>query len=978
MSISVTPNFVVDGQAILLSYNVRNNSNETVSDFRFFLASDTAVNRNDASSNTVDEDNVITMTDSGEGISLFAFSTTDGGVAVPTEYSRGNNSYWNKVYDGGDPSLTDRVASAGDSAFVTYFPLTTLAPGQSADYTLVVGMADRDQIGQINKTAKKALLRTGLDYEHECLKDLVPGATYIISSKDNSEVEYRVVARQDGTIPLAGTDADGKSYDFIGKSLSMYQKGEGDEADSDSMDVEVAARPELPDDPTVTVTPEVINSGDIHTTNDTITIRGIAGQEYKINDGQWYSPDGNGNVVFTNLEELTKYLVYTRVKATKDAPASATTDGVEVMTYGMFDPVVNDFDGEYDENAHKAIVETSVEGAKITYSLEENGTYREEPYSFEEPGTYNVYYKIQKENYYDAIGCITINVQKKTRTNGVQISDAKVYSSRAVVSEITPKTNDVLYAVSTRNIPPVDEDEWQTSNVFDGLQPNTTYYIFAKNQETKYYTESVSNSLRIRTSEAVDVKKLKVVNGTPKVVAEDDDVSIQITGRINDTEKVDEIYLKLRKVGEKDWLEIPMYDVTTVESEFTSDIKVGGNGLEYDSIYEYQYVVKATIDGEEKEIPSDIIKIQTPKKATEEKKIEKGKIVSAISNTTDSNKIYTVSIEKGNTVIQSQSIYVASGETSEIDNFEDVPAGIYNLVIRDVDGEYVETRIIEVKPNKTSDITIETVAGSIQSKVNIIGNTTENVAVSGLHKIITDADKASALDGSKGVEVKLDVEEKNVDNAVGIEDILNVVEDVNQSANITMKKEVKQVLDLSLFKISKDYVAGEEVNSETTDIGDKNDVVLEIVIPYDGEYNNIGIVRYHVDEATMLIPLANRPEDDFEDGTFYVGEDNIYIYARKFSTYAIIADSDERVDVDDATVNTGDYELGNGGAGIIDVTSDTVVPGYVFQQNITYIGRRVDPPKTGENNSSNSESNARMIIDIWLSDDEDEEDGENE
>lgn len=85
VQITCTPSFVVEGQAVMFTYNVTNTSEAPVSDFRFFLASDTMIDGNDASSNTVDEDNVITM--SNKDVSLFAFSTTEGGIAIPTEYS---------------------------------------------------------------------------------------------------------------------------------------------------------------------------------------------------------------------------------------------------------------------------------------------------------------------------------------------------------------------------------------------------------------------------------------------------------------------------------------------------------------------------------------------------------------------------------------------------------------------------------------------------------------------------------------------------------------------------------------------------------------------------------------------------------------------------------------------------------------------------------------------------------------------------
>jgi|GEM_PF-3761697 len=981
VQITCTPSFVVEGQAVMFTYNVTNTGEAPVSNFRFFLASDTAIDGYDASSNTVDEDNVITMSRNETGVSLFAFSTTEGGIAIPTEYWDGEHSY-GKALEGEDPSLTDRVATARDSAFVTYFPLTTLAPGQSAEYTLVVGMADKSAIAGIINSVKKALLKTGLDYENECLKDLTPGGTYILKDRDNGAVEYEVKAGEDGTIPLTGTDVNGNAYDFIGKTITIYQKGEGDVADSAPLDVEVAGRPDV-EEPSVTFTPENVNSNDIHTTNNTIQIKAVVGQEYRLNDGQWVSPGADGTVTFEGLDELTSYTIYTRVKATKNAPASVASDGVEVRTYGMFDPVSDGYDNEYDGSVHVARVNTSVADAKITYALNPDGPYREKEYQFIEPGKYTVYYKIEKENYYDAIGSIVINIEKKDLAPEEQarIEGVRAYTSRIVVSEVESKSDDVLYAISRSQYPPTEEDAWQTSNVFDDLEPNSTYYVFTKIPETDHYKASISEPFRVTTTEEVDKKDLKVSSKVPEVVVDNGTTGIQIGGQINALDKVDEVVLQYRKVGSNIWTTIPMYTAADVEKDFSCFLGVGGKGLDYDTTYEYQYIVKTSVTGETQEVPSDIFRFQTPKNPADQKKVTTGKVVSEITNGTTIDRTYTVSIEKGNTVLQSKTVDIAAGKTVRVDDFDGVAPGTYNIVIRDKDGGYIETRTIDVKANKTSDAAVSTAAGPVKSKVNIVNAKTADVAVNGLHDIITAAEIAEAATGSKGVEITLDVEDKtDASNISGQKDIESVLKSVNDSPNTTVPKEVKKILDLSLYKTRTDYDSNGNAlgQGEKTNIGSQNSVVLEIAIPYDDDYKNIGIIRYHEDAATMFVPLSARPTSDYADETFYVGDGYIYIYSNKFSTYAIVAD-DEKATPNPVADNTDTTEVtGNTGSGIMGVTYDTVVPEYVFQQQVTYVGRRVTPPKTGQaqSGSSNSGSNVIIAIDMWLSEEEDDEEYE--
>lgn len=982
VQITCTPSFVVEGQAVMFTYNVTNTSAAPVSDFRFFLATDTEIDGDDASSNTVDEDNVITMSNNGTEVSLFAFSTTEGGIAIPTEYSDGEHPYYHALYDGSDPSLTDRVATARDSAFVTYFPLTTLAPGQSTEYTLVVGMADKSAIAGIINSVKKALLKTGLDYENECLKDLTPGGTYILKDRDNGAVEYEVKAGEDGTIPLTGTDVNGNAYDFIGKTITIYQKGEGDVADSAPLDVEVAGRPDV-EEPSVTFTPENVNSNDIHTTNNTIQIKAAAGQEYRLNDGQWVSPGADGTVTFEGLDELTSYTIYTRVKATKDAPASVASDGVEVRTYGMFDPVSDGYDNEYDGSEHVARVNTSVTGAKITYALNPDGPYREKEYQFIEPGTYTVYYKIEKENYYDAIGSIVINIEKKDLAPEEQarIEGVRAYTSRIVVSEVESKSDDVLYAISRSPYPPTEEDAWQTSNVFDGLQADSPYYVFTKIPETDHYNASISEPFRVKTAEAVDEKDLKVSSKVPEVVVDNGTTGIQIGGQINALDKVDEVVLQYRKVGSNTWTTIPMYTATDVEEDFSCFLGVGGKGLDYDTTYEYQYIVKTSVTGETQEVPSDIFRFQTPKNPADQKKVTTGKVVSEITNGTSSDRTYTISIEKGNTVLQSKTVDIAATKTVIVDDFDGVAPGTYNVVIRDSDGKYVETRTIDVQAKKSSNVSTTTAAGPVKSRVNIVDAKTADVAVNGLHDIITAAEIEEAATGSKGVEITLDVEDKtDASNISGQKDIESVLKSVNDSPNTTVPKEVKKILDLSLYKTRTEYDSNGNARGqgEKTNIGSQNSVVLEIAIPYSDDYKNIGIIRYHEDAATMFVPLSARPTSDYVDETFYVGDGYIYIYSNKFSTYAIVAD-DEKATPNPVADNTDTTEVtGNTGSGIMGVTYDTVVPEYVFQQQVTYVGRRVTPPKTGQaqSSSSNSGSNVIIAIDMWLSEEEDDEEYE--
>lgn len=410
LSVTSSPSFIADGKAIMVTYTVRNTGSQPVSNCRFFIAADTMIDGNDASTNAI-EDDVVVMTNERTGVSFFALSSTEGGTAVATEYNSAEVSY-GAVRRGADPSTVTSVASARDSAFVMYFPRETIAAGGQKQYTLVVGMGDARSIGSIIGQVKNSL-NAALDYASETLKDLEPGGSYEIRIEgDASGTAYSFIASQAGTIPLVGKDKNNKDYNFIGKKVVIVHKGNGvDTQDSDSVVVHVAGRPEPTELEVPINMPSDININDVVTTTNSIKVVAAEGQEYRIGtNGSWVSPGADGCVTFSGLNQLTEYTIYTRVKATSSAPASLISDGAVVKTWGMFAPTKIEYNGPFDRIFHELKVNANVEGANVTYSQNLEGPYTSETFSFKTSGEHRVYYCITKENYYNAYGILTANI----------------------------------------------------------------------------------------------------------------------------------------------------------------------------------------------------------------------------------------------------------------------------------------------------------------------------------------------------------------------------------------------------------------------------------------------------------------------------------------------------------------------------------------------------------------------------------------
>ncbi len=98
-------------------------------------------------------------------------------------------------------------------------------------------------------------------------------------------------------------------------------------------------------------------------------------------------------------------------------------------------------------------------------------------------------------------------------------------------------------------------------------------------------------------------------------------------------------------------------------------------------------------------------------------------------------------------------------------------------------------------------------------------------------------------------------------------------------------------LDFSVLKTVVHTEGTTEISAGSQNISNTNQV-LEIVVPYDTTHNSIAVYRYHnIDDTTAekiaFEKLSTRPESDYVDGTYFVGDGFVVIYAQKFSMYAI-------------------------------------------------------------------------------------------
>ncbi|USF28327.1 hypothetical protein N510_003286 [Firmicutes bacterium ASF500] len=236
----------------------------------------------------------------------------------------------------------------------------------------------------------------------------------------------------------------------------------------------------------------------------------------------------------------------------------------------------------------------------------------------------------------------------------------------------------------------------------------------------------------------------------------------------------------------------------------------------------------------------------------------------------------TVTGNDGNTAVSGASVKLMQGNrqigqpvTTGADgtySFSDVPAGTYNVVAeQESEGDKITKTILVVLTD--SDATAKDIKmpdGKKNSVVEVKDNTPA-VVVGGVDEVA----EAQDVESGQTVTVKLTVEKKEETAAAGAAEIKQIA-----------SGKTVEFLDLSLVK----EVTGGS-NAGTTIITDTKDKVLEIVVSYDfSDKDSVTVYRHHDGKAEALTQA-----DTKAGGTFRLDETSglIYIYATKFSTYAI-------------------------------------------------------------------------------------------
>ena len=647
----------------------------------------------------------------------------------------------------------------------------------------------------------------------------------------------------------------------------------------------------------------------------------------------------DGKAVFTGLDINTDYDVYARMKETdrqNPSPASKT----EVKT-PKYQPVMTTApeaaDIEYNGGEQALLIPGSVEGGTLRYSLDDGATWTENVPTVRNAGDYTVRYKVEGDATHEDVAEQSVSVTIAKSQLNVRADDkAMAYRASDALPELTytvtglqgeDKAESVLsgalattattdsdaggYPITigtlalagpTPNYELTFEAGTLTVSKADQAPPVLTvtnvagsYTITATPADDQTSAFKVFYSLDLSTwtetpADGVtdadgdyyfktegngnynDSPMQMISVGAPVTAATLQPTALTknsatLNGSVSRPGKVSAVRFEWKKADAVDWTTVN----PTVADTFSAEI----SGLTADT--EYVYYAVATLASGGEEVYGSEIRFRASKENP-----PTGSIEAEVKATED--RLVVVSVEEGNRVIASAecTASVAGGKVT----FNELPDGFYNVVVRTKDGKYTETQMIAIQNGSGEKALFNVPVGKLATEVNIVDDATPPIAVEGLGDVITADEKTDAANGTKNIDVVLEVDQMETDELP--DDELTALNEV-----VVSNGQIDTFLDMSLFKTTTtldNY--GSVTGVETDDIGGTNTTVLEIAIPYaDAKTKEIMMYRYHSGAASVLKKVDSRISNPgvADDGKFYVDEADgyIFLYASGFSTYAI-------------------------------------------------------------------------------------------
>lgn len=248
-----------------------------------------------------------------------------------------------------------------------------------------------------------------------------------------------------------------------------------------------------------------------------------------------------------------------------------------------------------------------------------------------------------------------------------------------------------------------------------------------------------------------------------------------------------------------------------------------------------------------------------------------------------------LALMRGSKVFQRKEDVAVTGTNkpySATHTFTDVPDGIYNVVARQTDGDgkkHIMTVLVVLTSefDATNPVQITMPSGDTNS-VLTVGESARAVVAGNLEK-----EAAGRAETGASVTIEMIVREADETMLSSLppktQIAISEIKTAAQSEKPADKDLSVEFMDVDVWKTVKD------TSSEATTRVEETQEVIELIIPYKMGTQGIRMWRYHDNSVETLQKADSRAEALGRDGWFYLDSENdqICLYAQKFSTYAI-------------------------------------------------------------------------------------------
>ena len=160
------------------------------------------------------------------------------------------------------------------------------------------------------------------------------------------------------------------------------------------------------------------------------------------------SEDGAYSATLPSFTETGTYTVWFKLEK-ENCETVVDSASVTITELGKIDYSVQGYNGYYDGKAHTIALNVTTDGVSVTYATSEDGAYSAALPSFTEPGTYTVWFKLEKENCETVMDSASVTITELGKIEYMVSNYSGYYDGKAhTIGLVTTEGVSVTYATS--------------------------------------------------------------------------------------------------------------------------------------------------------------------------------------------------------------------------------------------------------------------------------------------------------------------------------------------------------------------------------------------------------------------------------------------------------------------------------------------------------------------------------------------------